>query len=171
MNRPTSIVQITIDAHPEERAAWRELAATEHQLTRDREKLETVKRGPVTKRLNQVRTDMDALAVTIDSGILDVTVQGLSRGTYRALMRDHAPRPSEPLDERLGYNVDTFAAALIREATVSAATKTGDPVTLDVDAWIDDDTGVSNADFDAWFTAALTLQTRQVGSVPRRRAS
>ena len=169
--RPTTDVVLTLDAHPGERAAWDALARKEQRLVRDREKLPTAKRGPLTREIDEARAQMDALAATIQSGQVRATVTGLSRGGYRNLLKGHPPRDDESLDERLGYNADTFGAALVEACTIEAHTLDGDPVPLDVPAWVDDETGVGPGDFEAWFRACLALQTTRASQVPLRRAS
>lgn len=172
VTRPTATVPLTLDAHSGERAAWGVLAAKERSLAAERERATTpAARGAVTRRINATRTDMDALAATIQSGVAVVTVEALPRGKYRDILKAHPPRDDDPIDQELGYNTDTFGAALIRAASLSAKTLDDTPVPLDVDTWLDDTDGVAEGEFRTWFRATLNLQTQAVDQVPPLRAS
>ena len=171
VTRPTAEVPLTLDAKTDQRRKWDELASRERRLVVERERAETGKRTPITRKINAVRKEMDALAADVASGQITVTVSGVSRGAYRDLLKQHPPKPGDELDKRVGYDMDTFGGGLIRAATLSAVDAAGKPVPLDVDAWIDDDEGVAAGDFERWFRAALELQTRPVDQSPPLRAS
>lgn len=168
--RPTATVALILDAHPGDRAAWAVLAEKERRLTRATARVPEPTAEQV-EDIEDVRAKMRALEDTIASGTITVTVRGLSRGEYRNLLKNHPPKPDDPLDERFGYDADTFGADLLRAATIEAVDHNGNPIPLDVDTWVDDDNGVGPADFQRWFTTAQTLNNRGVDQSPRRRAS
>lgn len=171
VTRPTAEVPLTLDAKTAARRKWDELASRERRLIVEREKAETGKRTPITRKINACRKEMDTVAADIAAGQVLVTVSGVSRGQYRDLLKQHPPKDGDELDKRVGYNMDTFGGGLIRAATLSAVDAAGKPVPLDVDAWIDDDEGVAAGDFERWFRACLELQTRPVDQSPPLRAS
>lgn len=171
VTRPTSIVPLTLDAKSVERAALQALAQQEKALTRDRERAAQAKRGPITRKINDVRTQMETMRDDINTGQITLTVTGLARGKYRDLLKNHPPREDDDLDQRVGYNVDTFGRALMDAATLEAHDHTGTPVPLDIATWADDEDGVAPGDFERWFRAALALQTTPIDQSPPLRAS
>lgn len=171
VTRPTATVPLTLDAKTAERAHWQQLAQREKKLVLERERAENGKRTPFTRKINQTRKEMDTVAADIASGQIVVTVEGLPRGKYRQLLTAHPPREGDDLEARVGYNVDTFGADLLRAATIAAVDSDGKTVPLAVDAWVDDETGVAAGDFERWFRAALTLQTHPVDMSPPQRSA
>lgn len=171
VTRPTADVPLTLDAKTAQRKAWEELARKEKRLVVERERAETGKRTPITRKINTARKELDTLAADIASGQITVTVSGVSRGTYRDLLKQHPPKEGDDLDKRVGYDMDSFGGGLIRAATLHAVDAAGKTVPLDIDAWIDDDEGVAAGDFERWFRACLELQTRPVDQSPPLRAS
>lgn len=169
VTRPTATVPLTLDAKTAERAHWQQLAQREKNLVTERERAE--KRTPFTRQIAAVRKELDDVAADIASGQITVTVEGLSRGKYRQLITAHPPKDGDKLDERVGYNMDTFGADLLRAATTAATDADGNPVPLDVDAWVDDDNGVAAGDFERWFRTALAQQTQPVDVSPPRRSA
>ncbi|WP_347042018.1 hypothetical protein [Brachybacterium nesterenkovii] len=169
VTRPTKTVQILVDARDAERAAHLVLAEKERRLALERER--TSNKGPVTRKINACRKDMDALEALIAEGVVTVTVQALPWPAYRRLLKEHPPRPGDEYDAELGYNEETFLRGLLTAATVDAVDHAGAPYALDFDALLDDETGLDPHSTLAWFRAAMSLQTRPVDLSPRRRAS
>lgn len=172
--RATDTIEITIDRKTTARDAWGVWAAKERALTFELERTpvdETTRRNELEASIAEVKAHQEKTLNTIREGIATLTVRALSRGEYRNLMKNHAPRPDDEADQALGYNTDTFAAALLRTATVSAKNLNGTEVPLKVDAWVDDETGVDAAEFEAWFTTALALNKPGASSFPPLRAS
>ena len=171
VTRPTAEVPLTLDAKTAQRKAWDELSRKERRLVVERERTEAGKRAPITRKINAVRKELDTLAADIASGQVTVTVEGLTRGKFRALLTAHPPKDGDKLDERVGYDMDSFGADLLRAATVSAVDAAGKTMPLDVDSWVDDDTGVAGGDFERWFRTALDQQTRPVDLSPPLRSA
>ncbi|WP_030526607.1 hypothetical protein [Phycicoccus jejuensis] len=160
--------------HPEAQAEVKRLAAQESELT-----LKIARRGeedepPARRRMSQpaedleaqlaaVREQMEPLKATIASGVVRVTLQGLprrakggsGRSTYRRLMLEHPPRDDDPLDQQLGYNVDTFGDALIQACILSTTDLDGEPVENRWDEWADE---MTDGQWREFFEAALDLQ-------------
>ena len=173
-DRATDTIDITINHQTAARENWGVWAAKEQALaselertplnaSKEREKLQA---GIDTAQANQA-----AQLETIKTGMVTLTVRALSRGEYRNLMKNHAPRPDDETDKALGYNADTFAAALLRLATISAKTLTGQVIPLQLDTWLDEEQGVDAAEFEAWFTTALALNKPRASSFPPLRVS
>lgn len=170
VTRSTATVPVTVDAHSAEVGELAELRAQEKRLTLERARVKSARRGPITRKINEIREQMTALEDTIESGKVLVTVTALARGRYRNLLKDHPPREDDEVEAKVGYNLDTFGAALIRACTVSA-TRDGEPYDLDLDDLLDEDTGVGAYDFEQWFRTCLALQTQGGNRVPLLRAS
>lgn len=171
VTRATATVTITIDAHSEAVAALDAARRDEKRLSVELARTAKGKTGPVTRKLNAARAEGEAQQAIIDSGKWHVRVRTLGAGAYRNLLKNHPPKDGDELEQKLGYNADTFGAALIRATTVNAVDHAGELVDLDLDALLDDDDGVSPYDFEQWFRTALALQTQGGTRVPLLRAS
>lgn len=160
--------------HPDAQAEHDRLAREEQRLTlaiarrgepEDQPKPRRMSEPPenLEQQLADVRAEMETHKATIASGVVVVTLQGLprrnksgsGRSTYRRLMLEHPPRDGDALDERLGYNVDTFGDALIQACILSTANLDGEPVPNEWDTWADD---MTDGQWQEFFTAALDLQ-------------
>lgn len=167
VTRPTATVTITIDAHSDLVAEAAALRAEEKRLA-----LAAARNGDdIDPRADEVQARLAELEQHIAEGQIHVRVRTLGHGQYRNLLKNHPPKPDDEIDAKVGYDVDTFGAALIRAVTVNAVDHTGDLVDLDLDALLDDDEGVSPYDFEQWFRTGLALQTQGGSRVPLLRAS
>lgn len=171
VTRPTATVTLTIDAHSDAVAEVAKLRAEEKRLTLEQARAASSKRAPITRKVNKVRAELAEREAVVATGQIHVTVTTLSAGAYRNLLKNHPPKDGDALDEKVGYDTDTFGAALIRSATVSATDHAGQPHPLDLDELLDDDEGVSPWDFEQWFRTTLALQTQGGTRVPLLRAS
>lgn len=88
--------------------------------------------------LETVRAHMDECREQIKSGVVRITIKGLTRGEFRRLLIDHPAREDDPLDQRLGYNCDTFGEALIQACILGTHDLDGNPVPNEWDEWADD---------------------------------
>lgn len=163
-----------------------QLARREHALTQELARAEAAGEKPQrmsskTRRLTdieadlaQVQADLDHLKSGRNDGKIILHLTELSRSAFAKLHIDHPPRPGDETDERMGYNGDTLAPALIR-ATVTHAEDytTGEEVPLDLDAWLDEDNddGLGNADFLALYMAARDLNLVGTDQTPPTRAA
>ena len=159
--------------HPEAQAEFDRLAHEEKRMA-----LALARRGedpPPRRRasdppdsteadLAAVRAAMDAQRAIIASGVVAITVKGLSRREYRRMRSDHPPRDGEDLDQRVGYNADSFGDALIQACIVSTADLDGTPVPNEWDAWADD---MTNGQWEDVFAACMRLSTDGNPSLPR----
>lgn len=162
--------------HPDAQAEYDRLVLEEKRLT-----VEMARQGndfdePPKKRrasepprdldaeLADVRARMDEQRKTIASGVVRIIVKGLSRGEFRRLLISHPPRDDDPLDERLGYNADTFGDALIAACIVRTEDLDGEPVDNEWDAWADD---MTNGQWEEVFHACLKLTNDGAPSFPR----
>lgn len=153
--------------YPEAQAEFNTLAAEEKRLTlaiarkAEGDDLPAPKRRasqpapkPLEAELAEVRARMDECRKVIASGVVRVVIKGLTRGEFRRLLTEHAPRDGDDLDARLGYNVDTFGDALVRACIVETTDLDGQPVPNEWDVWADD---MTNGQFEEFFTACLKL--------------
>lgn len=159
--------------HPEAQAEHDRLAKEEARIT-----LAIARRGdedapkrrmsqPVDDldaELAQVRSDLAEQRAIIASGVVRIVIKGLSRGEYRRLLVDHGPRDDDPLDQQLGYNVDTFGDALIRASIVRTENIDGEPVQNDWDVWADE---MTNGQWEEVFRACLHLTNDAGPAFPR----
>lgn len=172
--RATDTIEITIDRKTTARDAWGVWAAKERAITLELERTpinETATRAELEASISEVKNHQETALHTIREGIVTLTVRALSRGEYRNLIKNHGPRPTDEADQALGYNTDTFAAALLRTATISAKNLNGTEVPLNIDTWVDDQHGVDAAEFEAWFTTALALNKPGESTFPPLRVS
>ncbi len=166
VTRPTATVTLTIDAHSDAVAEAAALRAEDKRIA-----LAAAGGRDDRPRIEEIRARLGVLQETITSGQIHVTVTALSAGAYRNLLKNHPPKDGDALDEKVGYDTDSFGADLIRAATVTAVDHAGQPYPLDVDELLDDDTGVTPYDFEQWFRTTLALQTQGGSRVPLLRAS
>lgn len=158
--RATKKIDIVVNPEQGARDAWGIWAAKERSLAIELERTPLnaeSERDRITAEIAHAQEQQKVLLGKVRSGIRQLTLRALSRGEYRNLLKNHGPRPDEDLDKEYGYNVDTFAAALLRKATIKAQTLDGESAPLDVDQWVDDETGVDVAEFESWFRSALSL--------------
>lgn len=167
VTRPTATVTITIDAHSDLVAEAAALRAEEKRLA-----LAAARTGDdIDPRASEVQARIAELEQHIAEGQIHVRVRTLGHGQYRNLLKNHPPKSDDEIDAKVGYDVDTFGAALIRAVTVNAVDHAGELVDLDLDTLLDDDEGVSPYDFEQWFRTGLALQTQGGNRVPLLRAS
>lgn len=79
-----------------------------------------------TEQLEAVRARLAELRAVIKSGFVRLIIKGLNRGEYRQLLVAHPPREDEELDQRTGYNVDTFGDELIQACLIRTETLDGE---------------------------------------------
>lgn len=176
------------DQNPAEdaRALALQLGRREHALTQELARAEAAGEKPqrmntTTRRIADIQADLDRVQADIDhlksgrhDGKIILHLRELSRSAFAKLHIDHPPRPGDETDERMGYNGDTLAPALIR-ATVTSAEDytTGEEVPLDLDAWLDEDNddGLGNADFLALYMACRNLNLVGTDQTPPTRAA
>jgi hypothetical protein len=108
----------------------------------------------VEAELAKVRARLDECRATIASGVVRVIIKGLTRGEFRRLLTAHPPRDGDDLDQRLGYNSDTFGDALVTACIVRTENLDGDPVDNEWATWADD---MTNGQWEEFFTACLKL--------------
>lgn len=162
MERLTTTVTIVVDPLNDVRAEYDAKALEVRALgvelgrisQRDTEALE-VKEAEV----HTAEAELEAIGERVKEGIAVLTLTSLSYFEYMGLLRDNPPRGGDDLDERFGYNVDTFAKALLKKATVKAEKLSGGSLALDVDTWVSQESGVSAGDFQTWFEKAMSMQT------------
>lgn len=169
VTRPTATVTITLDAHSDLVAEAAKLRAEEKRLALTNAR--KVDGSDTDPRIPEIRARLAELEQTIESGQIHVRLRTLGHGQYRNLLKNHPPKPDDEIDGKVGYDVDTFGAALIRATTLTAEDHNGQPYGLDLDALLDDDEGISPYDFEQWFRTALALQTQGGSRVPLLRAS
>ena len=160
VTRPTATVTVTIDAHSATVAEAAKLRAEDKRLALDEARQ---KAGELTglpdPRREEIQARLEQLDDQIASGQIHITVTALTAGAYRNLLKNHPPKDGDQLDEKVGYDVDTFGAALIRATTLTAEDHEGQPYGLDLDDLLSEDDGVTPYDFEQWFRTALALQT------------
>lgn len=167
VTRPTATVTITLDAHSDLVAEAASLRAEEKRLA-----LTAARNGDdIDPRVPAIQARLAELEQTIETGQIHVRLRTLGHGQYRNLLKNHPPKPDDEIDAKVGYDVDTFGADLIRAATLDATDHAGQPYPLDLDDLLDDDEGVSPFDFEQWFRTGLALQTQAGSRVPLLRAS
>lgn len=161
--------------HPEAQAEFDRLALEEKRLTtilaRRGEEWEPPKKQrasaapqDVEAELTDVRKRMDECRETIKSGVVRIIVKGLSRGEFRRLLSEHPAREGDPLDERMGYNSDTFGDAFIQACIVRCEDLDGQTVPTDWDTWADE---MTNGQWEECFTACLKLTNNPNPVFPR----
>ena len=111
---------------------------------------------PDTGSLDQLRKELAGNAVKL-------TFEAMPRRAYRDLLATHAPRPGEDLDNKVGYNVDTFGDALLQAAIIATTNLEGQPVPNEWDTWADD---MSDGAWQEMFRLVLTLQRAGNPSLP-----
>lgn len=176
----TTVLNYFHTFHPEARAEFDRLTKEEARLT-----LAIARRGevdadePQPKRrmsekapdldadLAKVREQMEEQRQIIASGVVRLVIKGLTRGEYRRLLIEHGPREDDDLDQRMGYNVDTFGDALIQACilkTLAHETNGGEPVENRWDEWADQ---MTNGQWDEVFRACLKLTNDPSPSLPQ----
>ena len=105
-------------------------------------------RATIAARLAELRA-------TIASGAVRITLAGIPRRQYRAILTANPPRPDVDMDQKLGYNSDTFGEHLIAASIVSVTDMAGEPVENRWDDWADQ---MTDGQWMEVFTAALALQ-------------
>lgn len=159
--------------HPEAQAEHDRLAKEEARLT-----LALARRGEddaprrrmsqpmddLDAELAKVRVDLEEQRAVIASGVVRIIIKGLSRGEYRRLLVEHGPREDDPLDDRLGYNTDSFGEALIRACIVRTEDLDGNIVANEWDVWADE---MTNGQWEEIFTACHRLTNEGSPAFPR----
>lgn len=154
--------------HPEAQAELDRLAKQERDLTLRIARRGDVEEPPKKRRasapaenleadLDRVRAAMEEQRKVIASGVVDITIKGLTRGEFRRLLTEHPPREDDDLDVRLGYNGDTFGDALVKACIVSTTAHElcgGEPVPNEWDTWADE---MTNGQWEEVFRACLKL--------------
>lgn len=153
MTTPRQTVTIThVTAYDEVLTA--EIAALEAQAATQTKQRMSEK--PDTGRLDRLRKELADNAVRI-------TFEALPRRAYRDLLAAHAPRPGEDLDNKVGYNTDTFGDALLQSAIIATTDLDGNPVPNQWDVWAD---AMSDGAWQEMFRLVLTLQRAGNPSLP-----
>lgn len=161
--------------HPEAQAEFDDLARQERKIQAERAaRGEEPEAKPqrasapaedLDADLAKVRERMDELRATIASGVVRIHIKGLTRGEFRRLMVEHAPREDQPYDMQVGYNVDTFGDALIQAAIIRTDDLDGEPVENRWDEWADE---MTNGQWEEVFRACLSLTNDgQPSTLPR----
>jgi len=161
--------------HPEAQAEHDRLAQEEKRLTlvkaRRGEGDDTPRRQrmsapleDVDAQLAEVRSQIEAQKAIIASGVVRIHIKGLTRGEYRRLLVEHAPRDGDPLDRQLGYNADTFGDAMISACIVRTENLDGEPVENEWGEWADE---MSNGQWEEVFRACLSLTNDPAPVFPR----
>ena len=162
--------------HPDAQAEHDRLALEEKRLTRELARQGSDDGEPPVRRrmsepavdlkaaLDDVRAAIAAQKAIIASGVVRVHIKGLTRGEFRRLLTEHAPRDGDPLDEQLGYNSDTFGDALIQACIVRTESLDGDLVPNQWGRWADD---MTDGQWEEFFTACLKLTKDPNPAFPR----
>jgi hypothetical protein len=163
--------------HPEAQAEHDRLAREEAQLT-----LAIARRGeashdeaPKRRRMSappedlegqlaDLRAQIEEQKAIIASGVVRLHIKGLTRGEYRRLLVEHAPRDGDPLDRQLGYNADTFGDAMIQACLIRTEALDGNPVENRWGEWAD---GMTNGQWEEVFRACLSLTNDPAPVFPR----
>lgn len=126
-------------------------------------------------QLAEVREEAAALRARDGQSKVILHLRELPRRDYRNLLVAHPPRDGDDQDARTNFNGDTFPGALIRAVVTDAEDyRTGDPVPLDMDAWLADDDNpqaMGNADFFDVFRKAHNLHHTPTPQDPPTRAA
>lgn len=80
------------------------------------------------KRAREIAEQITAVQDQMHADTLVFRLRGLPKKQWDKLLKEHPPRKDNTEDAQLGYNVDTFMAALIRTCTYS-------PDDLDDEGW------------------------------------
>ena len=153
MSTPRQTVTIThVTAYDEELTA--EIAALEAQAANPGKQRMSEKPG--TGRLDQLRQRLAGTAVKL-------TFEAMPRRAYRDLLAAHAPRPGEDLDNKVGYNVDTFGDALLQAAITATTDIDGNPIPNEWDTWAD---AMNDGTWQEMFRLVLALQKAGNPSLP-----
>lgn len=182
-NRPVKTLTHFHTFHPDAQAEFDRLMAEEKRLTRElARRSEDPEQAPIVRMdgsrrrmseaapqdidaaLAEVRAKMDEQRATIATGAVRITLSGLPRGAYRALISAHPPRDGDDLDQRLGYNSDTFGDALIEASILGCHDLNGQPVPNQWGEWADE---MTNGQWEEVFTEAFQLQRRGNPVFPR----
>ena len=118
----------------------------------------------IDARLDEIHARMAELKAVIASGVVRITIKGLTRGEFRRLLTNHPPAEDNDLDQRLGYNADTFGEALIQACILRTDTLDGEPVPNEWDTWADE---MTHGQWEEVFTACLKLTTDGEPVFPR----
>ncbi len=165
--------------YPEAQAEHDRLALIERDLTRqlarqpdEDDPLEPPRRmseplpstAGLEAELAQVRADMEVQKAVIASGVVRLVIKGLTRGEFRRLLTEHPPRDGDPLDDRLGYNSDTFGDALVKASILRCEDLDGNVVPNEWDKWADD---MTDGQWEETYRACLKLTQDPNPSFPR----
>ena len=162
--------------HPDAQAEHDRLAKEEARLTLALARRgEDVEEQPKRRRmadapedtegqLADVRAKIEAQKAIIASGVVRIVVKGLTRGEYRRLLVEHAPRDGDALDRQLGYNADTFGDAVIQACIVRTENLDGEPVENQWGDWADE---MTNGQWEEVFRACLNLTNDPAPVFPR----
>jgi hypothetical protein len=163
--------------HPDAQAELDRLVGEERRITRAKAAQgDDVGRGPrrmsdrvpptegLDEELADVRAKMDEQRKVIASGVVRVHIKGLTRGEFRRLLAKHPPKDGDKLDERLGYDSDSFGDALIQACIVRTEDLDGEPVDNEWSKWADD---MTNGQWEEFFTACMKLTNDGEPSFPQ----
>lgn len=118
----------------------------------------------VDAQLADVRAKIDEQKAIIASGVVRIHIKGLTRGEYRRLLVEHAPRDGDPIDRQLGYNSDTFGDAVIQACIVRTENLDGESVENAWGDWADE---MTNGQWEEVFRACLNLTNDPAPVFPR----
>lgn len=170
--------------HPEAQERFNRLAAEEKRLTRalarepgddgpdmlrldgtrPRRLSEPARSDWIEAELADVRAEMDQQRAIIASGVVRIIIKGLTRGEFRRLVTAHPPRQGDDLDQRVGYNSDTFGDALIKACILHTEDLDLQTVPNQWDQWADE---MTNGQWEDVFTACLKLTNDSEPVFPR----
>lgn len=159
--------------HPDAQAEHDRLAQEEKRLTTAKARAgdEPPKRQRMALppedlegQLADVRAQIEEQKAIIASGVVRLHIKGLTRGEYRRLLVEHAPRDGDPLDRQLGYNADTFGDAMILACIVRTESLDGETVENQWAEWAD---GMTNGQWEEVFRACLSLTNDPAPVFPR----
>lgn len=113
---------------------WAELAATEkaHTLIANRS-TDAAVAASAREKTDELKAEREALEDQIAAAARVVTVERIAPKVWGRLVAEHPIRPGDPYDARMGFNTDTFDAALMPEAITSVTDGAGEPVDWDWD--------------------------------------
>lgn len=161
--------------HPEAQAEHDRLAKEEAQLAlalarrgdgdeQPKRQRMSVAPDDIEGQLAEVRAQIETQKALIASGVVRIHVKGLTRGEYRRLLVEHAPRDGDHLDRQLGYNSDTFGDAMIQACIVRTEDLAGEAVENEWGEWAD---SMTNGQWEEVFRACLSLTNDPAPVFPR----
>ncbi|MFC0673553.1 hypothetical protein [Brachybacterium hainanense] len=111
---------------------WRRIAGDEraHTLIANRSEDQRIA-ADAREKADALTAQREELEAEMAAAVRVITVERIHPKTWGRIVAEHPARADDPYDRRMGFNTDTFDAALMTEAISSVVDGRGEPVEWD----------------------------------------